>query len=94
MSKPLIFISCGQYSQAEKDLGNQIAELIRELTACEPFFAEQVHDLNGLDENILSALHKCVGLIAVLHPRGRDLYLENRETRSADHGFQTHRSWA
>jgi predicted NAD/FAD-binding protein len=34
------------------------------------FFAENVQDLNGLDANILSALHECAALIVVLHPRG------------------------
>jgi hypothetical protein len=71
MSKPSIFISCGQYSPEEKELGNQIVKLVRELTPWEPFFAEQVHDFNGLDTNILEALQKCVGFITVLHPRGR-----------------------
>lgn len=65
-----IFISCGQYTAAEKQLGKQISELVRTLTDCVPFFAEEVQDLNGLDANILSALHDCVGFITVMHPRG------------------------
>jgi hypothetical protein len=44
--------------------------MVRELTGLEPFFAEQVQDLNGLDDNILNALHDCVALITVMHPRG------------------------
>ena len=66
----LIFVSCGQYSTAEKELGKQICTMVRTLTKCEPFFAEDVHDLNGLDANILNALHDCVGFITVMHPRG------------------------
>jgi hypothetical protein len=65
-----IFISCGQYTPAEKKLGKQIWEMVRTLTDCVPFFAEEVHDLNGLDANILSALHNCAGFITVMHPRG------------------------
>jgi hypothetical protein len=70
MIRKTIFISCGQYTGAEKQLGKQISKMVRDLTDCEPFFAEDVHDLNGLDTNILSALHNCVGFITVLHPRG------------------------
>jgi hypothetical protein len=44
--------------------------LVRTQTNLEPFFAEEVQDLNGLDANILNALHNCVAFIAVLHPRG------------------------
>jgi hypothetical protein len=66
----IIFISCGQYTATEKRLGKQMSEMVRDLTDCEPFFAEDVHDLNGLDANILSALHDCVGFITVMHPRG------------------------
>jgi hypothetical protein len=65
-----IFISCGQYTDSEKRLGKQIAEMVRALTDLEPFFAEEVQDLNGLDANILGALHNCVAFITVLHPRG------------------------
>jgi hypothetical protein len=70
MSK-LVFISCGQYTEAEKQLGKQIAHMVRTLTGLEPFFAEEVQDLNGLDANILEALRNCAGFIVVLHPRGK-----------------------
>lgn len=69
MSKPSIFISCGQCTDAEKNLGKEIAKIVREF-GFEPFFAEDVQDLNGLDTNILSALRDCVGFITILHPRG------------------------
>jgi hypothetical protein len=64
-----IFISCGQYTEAEKRIGTRIADLVRS-AGFEPFFAEEVHDLVGLDRNILDALHECVAFIVVLHPRG------------------------
>src|SRR5258706_15580285 len=70
MIRKTIFISCGQFTDAEKRLGKQIAELVKSSTNLEPFFAEQVQDLNGLDANILRALHECVAFIVVLHPRG------------------------
>ncbi len=65
-----IFISCGQYTDSEKRLGKQIAEMVRTQTDLEPFFAEEVQDLNGLDTNILHALRNCVAFITVMHPRG------------------------
>jgi hypothetical protein len=68
--KKTVFISCGQFTDAEKRLGKSIAEMVRTLTRLEPFFAEEVQDLNGLDANILRALHECVAFITVLHPRG------------------------
>jgi hypothetical protein len=70
VGKPFIFISCGQFTDAEKRLGKQIAQMVRNLTDFEPFFAEEVQDLNGLDANILTALQNCVAFITVLHPRG------------------------
>ncbi len=66
-----IFISCGQFTDAEKRLGKRIAEVVRTMTHLDPFFAEEVQDLNGLDANILRALHECVAFITVLHPRGQ-----------------------
>jgi len=65
-----IFISCGQSTAAEKALGKQIVEMVRAQTDLEPFFAEEVQDLNGLDANILDALRSCAGFITILHPRG------------------------
>jgi hypothetical protein len=70
MDRPTIFISCGQFTEAERKLGKQIAHMVRTLTSYDPFFAEEVQDLNGLDANILEALRNCVGFITVLHPRG------------------------
>ena len=70
MGKQTIFISCGQFTEAEKRLGKEIAVMVKKLTGLEPFFAEEVQDLNGLDSNILSALRDCVAFITVLHPRG------------------------
>ena len=69
--KPTVFISCGQFTEAEKRLGRQIAQMVKTVAGLEPFFAEDVQDLNGLDDNILKALRDCAGVIVVLHPRGK-----------------------
>ena len=70
MSHRFIFVSCGQYTQAEKTLGTSICKLVKDIIGMDAFFAEDVQDLNGLDDNILSALRRCSGFITVLHPRG------------------------
>jgi hypothetical protein len=70
MSKPSVFVSCGQYLPSEKQLGKDIVDLVKKTTGHEAFFAEQVHDFNGLRDNILQAIQGCVGFIAVMHPRG------------------------
>lgn len=70
MNKPFIFVSCGQYADDEKRLGKQIVQMVKALTGFDAFFAEAVQDLNGLDSNILSALHDCSAFIVILHPRG------------------------
>ena len=70
MNKPFIFVSCGQFTETERRLGKQIVKLVKVLTGLEAFFADDVQDLNGLDSNILGALHECAGFITVLHPRG------------------------
>jgi hypothetical protein len=71
MSKPSVFVSCGQFTDAEKKLGEEIARMVKEVTGHDAFFAQQVHDLNGLRDNILQAIRKCGGFIAVMHPRGK-----------------------
>jgi hypothetical protein len=71
MSKHFIFVSCGQFTPAEKGLGKAIVQMVKDVTGLDAFFAEEVQDLNGLDASILHALHKCVGFITVMHPRGQ-----------------------
>lgn len=69
--KPRIFISCGQYTQEERTLGKAICDLVRELCpSFEPYFAEDQSSVEGLSNNILSALLQCAGLICVMHRRG------------------------
>ncbi|MGB9485787.1 MAG: hypothetical protein WCD04_06720, partial [Terriglobia bacterium] len=66
--------SCGQYTDEEKRLGRQVAGLVRELTPFRPYFADFQSSLEALTENILGRLHKCVGFIAIMHPRGDVLF--------------------
>lgn len=65
-----VFISCGQVTERERRVGMAAAELVRELTPYEPYLAENQHSLEGLSRNILGALNRSVGLIAIMHPRG------------------------
>lgn len=66
----IVFISCGQETDAEKTLGSAISNLINELTPYKPYFAEMQTTLEGLTANIFGALNRAAGFIAVLHPRG------------------------
>jgi hypothetical protein len=66
-----IFISCGQQTDDEKNLGKSIQALVRELTPFEPYFAEYQTSLEGLSKNIFGALNRSVGFIGVMHRRGR-----------------------
>lgn len=66
----LVFVSCGQMTEEEKVLGNQVCALVRELTPHQPYFAENQSSLEALTTNILASLDEAVGLIAIMHPRG------------------------
>jgi hypothetical protein len=68
--KPLVFISCGQYTDQEKALGKAIAAVVEELTPCEGYFAEDQNSLQGLTQHIFGALNRAAGFIAVMHHRG------------------------
>lgn len=71
VTKPFIFVSCGQFTDAEKRLGKQIVSLVKTVTGLDAFFAEEVQDLSGLDSNLLGALRECAAFITVMHPRGK-----------------------
>jgi len=68
--EPLIFVSCGQSTPAERQLGQQIAKLVEQETGCSAYFAENQNTLEGVTENILKKLHEATGFIAIMHPRG------------------------
>jgi hypothetical protein len=73
--KPLVFVSCGQYSKTEKQLGRDICSLLRELRPdVAPYFAEDQSTVEGLSNQVLRALHRAAGLICIMHRRG-DLQL-------------------
>jgi hypothetical protein len=71
LGKPLVFISCGQYTSQEKKLGADISDLIKEMTPCEGYFAENQNSLQGLSQHIFGALNRAAGFIAVMHYRGQ-----------------------
>ncbi len=68
--KAKIFISCGQYYEAEKDLGREIERLVRELTPFETYLAQNQSTLNSLTQTVFRALDECTGLIGAMHHRG------------------------
>jgi hypothetical protein len=57
---PLIFISCGQFTDQEKRLGKAVVAIVKGL-GFEPYFAETQSNLNGLHENILNKLNDLKG---------------------------------
>ncbi len=70
MNNRSIFVSCGQFTTQEKELGKAIVKLVDSVPGMKAYFAEEVQDLNALDSNILAKLHECDGFITVMHPRG------------------------
>jgi hypothetical protein len=68
---PVIFLSCGQYDPKEKQLGNQVKAMLEKSGCLEVYFAENQSTFEGLTQNILSALNRCVGFIGILHHRGQ-----------------------
>jgi hypothetical protein len=66
----LVFISCGQSSHSERQLGKEIAKLVEEVAGCTAHFAENQSSLDGVTENILKRLNDAVAFIAIMHPHG------------------------
>lgn len=66
-----VFVSCGQSTTIERELGKEIARLVEQKAGCKAYFAENQSTLEGVTENILKRLHGAVGFIAIMHPRGK-----------------------
>lgn len=72
-----IFISCGQYSDEERELGKRVSDLATKSTPFEGYFAQDQTTLETLSENLLRRLYDSVGLIVIMHHRGK---IEGRNT--------------
>jgi hypothetical protein len=68
--KPLVFISCGQYTDEEIALGKALEQIVKDRTPYDAYFAENQNSLEGLTANIFASLERCMGFIAVAHRRG------------------------
>jgi hypothetical protein len=68
--KPIIFISCGQFTKTEKALGQRIRELIDSSGVFQGYFAENQSSLQGVTKNIFARLNQCFGLVCIMHDRG------------------------
>jgi hypothetical protein len=64
-----VFISCGQRTAQEIELGEAIGTLVKRTTGWDAYFAQNQNSVDGVTESILRALHKARAFIAVLHRR-------------------------
>lgn len=69
-SRKTVFISCGQFTQEERELGKQISKLIDQCSPFRGYFAENQTTLEALSGNVLRRLYESVGLVVVMHNRG------------------------
>jgi hypothetical protein len=79
----IIFISCGQFTNEEKQLGTALVKLVDDLTAFEGYFAEDQSSLEGLSRNIFGALNRCCGFVGVMHHRGHVETPHGKHTRGS-----------
>jgi hypothetical protein len=77
--RPIIFVSCGQVTDEEKQLGRAIGELINSSTPFRAYFAENQVDFDGLTNHIFRNLHHAQGFVGVMHERGHVLGLDGEE---------------
>ncbi len=64
-----VFISCGQSSEEERELGLTIATRVSQFTPFVGYFAQNQQTLDGLTRDIFNAIHNSAGFIAVMHRR-------------------------
>jgi len=72
-----VFISCGQYTEEERELGKRVSDLVTKSTPFAGYFAQDQTTLETLSENLLRRLYESVGLIVIMHRRGK---IEGRDT--------------
>lgn len=70
MTEKLIFVSCGQLTTEEINMGTAINNFIDSKPGFKAYFAEYVQNLDALAKNIFEGLRTCSGLISFMHERG------------------------
>jgi hypothetical protein len=68
--KALVFVSCGQVTEAERNLGKSIVDLVDRTPGLRAYFAETVSSLEGLIANIFKHLEQSAAFVTVMHHRG------------------------
>lgn len=79
MEDKLIFISCGQLTELEKAVGSLIKSAVDGIPGYKGYFADTVHDLEALSQNVLNGLQICSGAIVVLQDRGTVIQMDGKE---------------
>lgn len=73
MLKAKVFISCGQKTKEEKDIGREIIEYFKK-KGFEPHFAEEVHSPLGLTQNIYDNLRTSEYFVCINFKRDESTY--------------------
>ena len=71
MSRKRIFVSCGQLTEDEKLLGQQVLGVIAATNRMEGFFANEAHDAADLNSSVFKELQACDGFVAIMQGRGK-----------------------
>ena len=81
MSERLIFVSCGQLTDAEKRLGHAVQEAIDSHSGFKAYFAESVQSLATLGNHVFDGLRRSSCAVVLLHARdeGRSSMWINQE---------------
>lgn len=82
MATRLIFICHGQLDHERED-GLRLVSVIDKMPGFRAYFAEAVHDTDGLSQHIFGNLERCDGFLAVMHKRGEVEFLGRRITRAS-----------
>jgi hypothetical protein len=70
IAERLKFISCGQQTPEERNLGTAVKQFIDSTPGYKAYFAEYVQSLDALARNVFDGLCKCSGMISFLLERG------------------------
>lgn len=83
MPKKLVFVSCGQETEQERNLGRRLCQTVDAFARTKAFYADLVHSAADLNSELFSALNRCDAFLAVMHDRGTVTYAGHPTTQRA-----------